>query len=115
MVTETADIIPFISPIRAEALTRAELESVKEKTLEILNDVGILFPPSKALDIFAEHGANEDKANEIVHLSPELVKKAMSTAPSSFSLGGREKRFDLLLLVAARISLQIVLGCMLPI
>ncbi len=97
MVTETPDIIPFVSPIKAEVLTKAELETVKEKTLQLLNDFGVHFPSSKALEIFAEHGARVDRANEIVRLPPELVKKAMSTAPRSFVLGGREERFDLLL------------------
>jgi trimethylamine--corrinoid protein Co-methyltransferase len=97
MVTETPDIIPFVSPIKAEVLTQAELETVKEKTLQLLNDVGVHFPSSVALNVFAEHGARVDRENEIVRLSPELVKKAMSKAPRSFILGGREERFDLLL------------------
>ena len=97
MVSETPDIITFVSPIKAEILTQTELETVKEKTLHLLKDVGVHFPSSKALDIFAEHGADVDRENEIVRLPPALVKKAMSTAPRSFVLGGREERFDLLL------------------
>jgi trimethylamine--corrinoid protein Co-methyltransferase len=97
MFSETPDLIPFITPIKAEVLTPAELEAVKGKTLQLLNDVGVHFPSPKALDIFAEHGARVDRENEIVRLSPELVKNAMSTAPRSFVLGGREERFDLVL------------------
>jgi len=97
MVTETPDIIPFISPIKAEILTQTELETVKGKTLQLLMDVGVHFPSPKALDIFAEHGAHVDKKSEIVRLPPALVKKAMSSAPRSFILGGREERFDLIL------------------
>lgn len=97
MITETPDIIPFVSPIKAEVLTQAELEQVKEKTLGLLNDVGVHFPSPKALEIFAEHGAQVDRENEIVRLPPDLVKRAMSTTPCSFILGSREKRFDLLL------------------
>ncbi len=66
MITETPDIMPFISPIKAEILTLAELEMVKGKTLNLLNDVGVHFPSSEALDIFAEHGARVDRENEIV-------------------------------------------------
>jgi len=97
MFSETPEIIPFVSPIKAEVLTQGELETVKSKTLQLLNDVGVHFPSSIALDIFAEHGAQVDRENEIVRLPPELVKEAMSTAPRSFILGGREERFDLLL------------------
>lgn len=97
MATMTPDIIPFVSPVKAEVLTKSELELVKGKTLQLLNEVGVHFPSSKALDIFAEHGAQVDRANEIVRLPPELVKRAMSTAPRSFVLGAREERFDLML------------------
>lgn len=97
MITETPDIIPFVSPIKAEVLTPAELEVLKGKTLQLLNDVGVHLPSSKAMDILAERGARVDRENEIVRFPPELVKKAMSTAPRSFILGGREERFDLIL------------------
>ncbi|MBC8506897.1 MAG: trimethylamine methyltransferase family protein [Anaerolineales bacterium] len=97
MVTKTPDIIPFVSPIKAEVLTQAELETLKAKTLLLLNDVGVHFPSSKALDIFAEHGAQVDRESEIVRLQPELVEKAMASAPRSFILGGRKERFDLFL------------------
>lgn len=97
MITETPDIMPFVSPIKAEVLTQNELEAVKGKTLQLLSDVGVHFPSYKALDIFSEHGAQVDRDREIVRLQPDLVEKAMSTAPRSFVLGGREERFDLLL------------------
>jgi len=97
MFSETPDILPFVSPLKAEVLTQAELETVKGKTLQLLNEVGVHFPSPKALEIFAEHGAQVDRTNEIVRLPQDLVKEAMSTAPRSFILGGREERFDLLL------------------
>ncbi len=97
MVTKTPDIFPFVSPVKAEVLTLAELEIIQGKTLHLLEDVGVHFPSSRALDIFAEHGAQVDRETEIVRLQPELVKEAMSTAPRSFTLGGREERFDLVL------------------
>jgi trimethylamine--corrinoid protein Co-methyltransferase len=62
-----------------------------------LNDVGVHFPSPKALSVFADHGAQVDMEQEIVRIPPDLVARAMSTAPRSFRLGGREERFDLLL------------------
>jgi trimethylamine--corrinoid protein Co-methyltransferase len=97
MYTETPDIIPFTSPIKGEVLTLAELEILKEKTLYILNEIGMHFPSPKALEIFASHDARVDFDNQIVRIPPELVKKAMSTAPRSFVLAGRDERFDLTL------------------
>ncbi|MGB7115519.1 MAG: trimethylamine methyltransferase family protein [Anaerolineales bacterium] len=97
MYTETPDIIPFTSPIKGEVLNYAELEKLKEKTLYILSEIGVHFPTSKALDIFASHDAQVDYESQIVRIPPELVKKAMSTAPLSFVLAGRDERFDLTL------------------
>ncbi|HHH81437.1 MAG TPA: hypothetical protein ENL35_00440, partial [Chloroflexi bacterium] len=97
MSTETPDIVPFVSPIKSGVLTAAELAKVQEKTMQLLDKVGVHFPSPRALEIFAEHGARVDREKEIVRLSPELVQRAMSTAPRSFILGGREERFDLIL------------------
>jgi trimethylamine--corrinoid protein Co-methyltransferase len=97
LYSKTPDIIPFTSPFKSEALTQAELEALKEKTLYLLDEVGVHFPSTKALEIFSDHGAQVDMGAEIVRIPPELVIKAMSTAPRSFVLGGREERFDLLL------------------
>jgi trimethylamine--corrinoid protein Co-methyltransferase len=80
-----------------EVLTPAQIETVQDGTLRLLEDVGVHFPSSRALEIFADNGAHVDKATEIVRIPPDLVHKAMSTAPRSFVLGGREERFDLLL------------------
>jgi trimethylamine--corrinoid protein Co-methyltransferase len=97
MFSETPDIIPFTSPIKFGVLSQRELATVKEKTKLLLSEVGVRFPSPKALKIFAEHGARVDLETEIVRIPPELVDKGMSTAPRSFTLGGREQRFDLLL------------------
>jgi trimethylamine--corrinoid protein Co-methyltransferase len=78
-------------------LTQTELETLKEKTMYLLDEVGVHFPSPEALEIFAENGARVDMEAEIVRIPPDLVKKAMSTAPRSFILGGREERFDLFL------------------
>jgi trimethylamine--corrinoid protein Co-methyltransferase len=97
MYSETPDIIPFTSPFKSELLTQGELETLKGGTLRLLDEVGIHFPSPRALEIFADHGAQVDWETEIVRFPPDLVEKAMSTAPRSFVLGGREERFDLLL------------------
>jgi len=97
MYSKTPDIIPFTSPFRAELLTQAQLETLQRGTLRLLDEVGVHFPSQRALEIFADHGAQVDWETETVRIPPDLVQKAMSTAPRSFVLGGREERFDLLL------------------
>jgi trimethylamine--corrinoid protein Co-methyltransferase len=73
------------------------MEMLKGKTLRILDEIGVHVPSSKALDILAAHGARVDFEKQIVHIPPQLVDKAMSSAPRAFVLAGREKRLDLLL------------------
>jgi trimethylamine--corrinoid protein Co-methyltransferase len=97
MHTKTPDIIPFSSPHRMEVFSSSELKRLQNGTLHLLSEVGINFPSEKALSIFADHGAKVDWDTKIVRIPIDLVKKAMSTAPRSFVLGGREKRFDLTL------------------
>ncbi len=97
MHSETPNIIPFTSSFRGELLSQAQLEKLKNGTLHILEEVGVQIPSRKALAIFADHGAHVDMQNQIVRIPPDLVSKAMSSAPRSFVLGGREERFDLLL------------------
>jgi trimethylamine--corrinoid protein Co-methyltransferase len=97
MYSKTPDIIPFTSPFKVELLTQAQLETLQGGTLRLLDEVGVHFPSQRALEIFADHGVQVDWESEIVRIPPDLVQRAMSTAPRSFVLGGREERFDLLL------------------
>jgi len=95
--SKTPDIIPFTSPFKGELLTRSQLKTLQGGTLTLLDEVGVHFPSRRALQVFADHGARVDWDREIVHISPDLVQRAMSNAPRSFVLGGREERFDLVL------------------
>ncbi len=97
MYSKTPDIKPFTSPLKVELLTQAQLETLQEGTLRLLDEVGVQFPSPRALEIFEDHGARVDEGKQIVRIPPDMVEKAMSTAPRSFVLGGREERFDLLL------------------
>jgi trimethylamine--corrinoid protein Co-methyltransferase len=97
MVTRTPDIIPFTSPFKSELLAQAQLKTLQGGTLRLLDEVGVHFPSQRALKIFADHGARIDWGREIVRIPPDLVEKAMSAAPRSFLLAGREERFDLVL------------------
>jgi len=97
LYTKTPDVLAIPSILCGEVLSKADLELLKDKTLTLLTEVGMHFPSRQALEIFSDHGADVDLKNEIVKIPPELVLKAMSTAPASFVLGGREERFDLLL------------------
>jgi len=72
-----------------------QLAHLKSTTLEILAEIGFRCPSSKALAIYAEHGAEVDFVSQIVKLSPDLVLEAMSRAPRTYILGARSEGFDL--------------------
>ena len=93
--SETPDIISISTHHKLDILSVSELETLKNGTLQLLSDVGVHFPSQKALMIFADHGASVDWDTAIVRIPSDLVIRAMSTAPRSFLLGGREQRFDL--------------------
>ena len=90
---------PAIQPIRPSyrlrILSDEQLAQFKSATLEILEDIGFHCPSKKALDIYAEHGADVDFESQIVKLSPDLVVKSLSNAPRYYTLGARQQDFDL--------------------
>ena len=89
---------PAIEPIRnAFKVTYhsdAELERLKQATLDILEHVGIRFQSDKALGMLAEHGVHVDGTG-VATFAPELVLEALSTAPRRFALGARDPSCDL--------------------
>ncbi len=97
MHSPTADNVAFTSPFRRKLLSAEQIKTLRNGTLELLAQVGVQFPSPKALEIFADHGAKVDLHKQIVRIPPDLVEKAMSCAPRSFVLAGREERFDMLL------------------
>ena len=92
-MSATPDIKYYTNKTRSPSLTPGQLLTVKEKTLDILENVGVKVPNQKALKVFQNHGAKI--INQQVYLTREIVEKYMRLAPSEFILGGREKRFDL--------------------
>ena len=90
-------IEPLETPFRLRLHSQAQLDRLKDATYEILAGVGVKFPSQTALDILAAHGAQVDRASEIVRFPRELVEKAMAQAPRHFTLGARDPSCDLLL------------------
>jgi trimethylamine--corrinoid protein Co-methyltransferase len=97
MVSKTPDLLAIPTKDKRQVLTQSQLDTLKSGTYQILEEVGTRFPSQKALGIFADSGADVDWDTQLVKLKPDLVDKALSTAPRSFILGGREPRFDLVL------------------
>jgi trimethylamine--corrinoid protein Co-methyltransferase len=90
---------PRLEPIRPSyhvtILSDEQLERLKSATLDILAQVGIHCPSAKALDIYAEHGAQVDRDSQLVRLPPDVVRDAMSDAPRFYTMGARMPAFDI--------------------
>ncbi len=95
--SKTPDIVSIPSHHKIEILSPSEIDTLRKGTYQLLADVGVYFPTKKALTIFADHGAEVDWDSNIVRIPPEVVDKAIATAPRNIVLGGREPRFDLTL------------------
>jgi trimethylamine:corrinoid methyltransferase-like protein len=90
---------PPIEPIepafRHHYHTAAQLDRLKQATLDILETVGVRFQSAKALGILEEAGAHVDRASGIAKLPPDVVLTAMARAPRRFALGARDADCDI--------------------
>lgn len=75
--------------IKAEVLSEKELKIVHENTLELLEKYGISMQYEPARKLFLEHGATCE--GDRIKIPAELLKKALKSAPSTFSVIGRSK------------------------
>jgi trimethylamine--corrinoid protein Co-methyltransferase len=91
----TPTLQPIVPAYHVRILSDEQLEQLKSATLEILEQVGIHCPSEKALQIYAEHGAQVDFATQIVKLPADVVLEAMSHAPRYYTMGARDEDFDL--------------------
>src|SRR5665647_3782895 len=71
-----------------------DLEAIHYATLEVLSEVGVKMEYKPALETFCAHGANVDFENSIVKIDEYLLNKALSTAPSRFTLYGKNETTD---------------------
>ncbi len=71
-------------------LTDKQIERIHEKSLEILQRVGIHVPHRKVLELFSEYGAAVDFSRERIRLPAELVMSLIGKAGKSFSIFGRD-------------------------
>ncbi len=97
MYSDTPNIVPFPVLPNSAPLSASQIAALQAGTLRLLDEVGVHLPSSRALQIFADHGARVDWETQIVRIPPDLVRRAMANAPRSFVLAGREPRLDLLL------------------
>ncbi len=95
MNIEQPKIEPLKPDFRLEFLTPQQLDLLQQATLEILATVGVRFPSQKALSIFADHRLAVDWDTQVVKMPPEVVHKALASAPRYFTMAARDASCDL--------------------
>jgi trimethylamine--corrinoid protein Co-methyltransferase len=73
---------------RIEVLTPDERAQVHERSLHVLETVGVRVDSDEGRRILADAGALVDDATRIVRYPPALVDELLALAPRRFSLGG---------------------------
>ena len=89
------NIEPIQSTLEFRVLNSEQLDQIKSATLQVLENVGVHFPSTRALNIFSEHGAVVDRDTQVVKLPADFVLEAMSKAPRSYVLAGRAEGAEL--------------------
>ncbi len=81
----------------ASTLGAGEREYIREKTLWVLEHVGVSFPSERALDVLERGGADVDRERRVARLPRALVEHCLETAPGEVLLAGRDPAHDILL------------------
>ena len=79
---------------RLHYLSDAEQTFIHEKTLEVLERVGVAYNTPLALDVLEEAGAEVDRERLTARLRWELIEPCLATVPREILLAGREPRHD---------------------
>ena len=89
-----ASIQPIKSKLRISILDDEEIAKINQTALTILEEVGINMPSEKALNIFADGGADVDFEKHIVRIPGQLVADSLKKAPRRYTLCGRRPELD---------------------
>jgi trimethylamine--corrinoid protein Co-methyltransferase len=95
MSSETPPLQPIRPKQQFHILDEGQIQTLANGTLEILAETGVHCPSEKCLNIYAEHGADVDFANQIVCISPDLVAASLKSAPRYYTMGARSPAHDL--------------------
>lgn len=93
--TDRPPLEPIRTPFRMRFVSDDQLDRMQAATLEILQRVGVKFPSTMALDVLEAHGVSVDRTTRIARFEPDLVLRALASAPRTFTLAAREPAYDI--------------------
>lgn len=77
-----------------KVLTDDDIEQIHQAVLEIMAEVGVRVEHRRALEIYRDCGCDVDFEKQVVRMSEDALRKALSTAPSEFVLCGKTPEHD---------------------
>ncbi len=80
-----------------QILSDVEKETIHDKSLQILDKIGVQFHSKRACNILLANGARNESGSNVLRIPPELVEHALQTAPKTFTLGARVPEKDVVL------------------
>ncbi len=83
--------------LRLEVLTHDDVKKIHDATLQIIEKVGVRFPSKRALEVWADNGAEIDYDKMIVRAKPALIEQALDSCPPFYTLAARDPKQDLAL------------------
>src|SRR5215470_17197798 len=72
-----------------QLLDEERMETLHRTSMRILSELGMRVMSERVLDLFAAAGAIVDRESKFIRIDESLVKEALRTAPSSFTLTSR--------------------------
>jgi trimethylamine--corrinoid protein Co-methyltransferase len=85
----------LVNPFRpVELLSADQVEAIHRASLRILSEIGMEVLGDRPLDLFAQAGAQVDRATRRVRIDPDQVEALVALAPSEFRLHARNPERD---------------------
>jgi len=82
----------ILDGVSLELFSQEGLRAIDYATMEVLQNPGIQVSDAEARQIFKNAGCDVDEKTRVVKIPQYIVRRALSTAPSRFTLYGREKK-----------------------
>ena len=84
----------LVARARATYLSEREKDFLHEKTLEVLEKVGVAYNTPQAIDLLASAGAEVDRDALTAKLTWDIIEACLKTAPKKVLLAGRRPEDD---------------------
>ena len=86
--------IEYLKGGQYKVLNESELYDIHLAVLEVLQEVGVRVEYRPALELMSDCGCRVDFDGRIVQIPEHILRQALSTAPSRFTLYGKTPAFD---------------------